>query len=226
MAPAEDTAGRGLSDEVADYLFYAPVGLVLTVGEQLPKLVEKGRARVEQRVTVARAIGQFAVMMGRRKVEDLWQDRAGSGKGAGSGKSGGAGTDRAAAATTPSTGTDRTNRTDDDAADVADPGHGADGSGSFEHPGAITSAPGSGELERDPAATPGDDAAAGSGVAILDPASLAIPGYDSLAASQVVQRLESLSREELEDVRRYEQATRARRTILGRVNQLTASEQA
>jgi len=49
---------------------------------------------------------------------------------------------------------------------------------------------------------------------------LAIPGYDALAASQVVQRLTSLSLPELDAVRRYEEATRSRRTILGRVAQL------
>lgn len=49
---------------------------------------------------------------------------------------------------------------------------------------------------------------------------LAIPGYDSLAASQVVQRLAGLSSEELEAVRAYESATRGRKTILHRVDQL------
>ena len=52
--------------------------------------------------------------------------------------------------------------------------------------------------------------------------SLAIPGYDSLAASQVVQRLAGLSSEELEAVREYEAATRGRKTILNRVAQLQA----
>jgi hypothetical protein len=49
---------------------------------------------------------------------------------------------------------------------------------------------------------------------------LAIPGYDVLSAPQVVQRLDGLSAEELEAVRVYEEATRHRRTILGRVAQL------
>lgn len=49
---------------------------------------------------------------------------------------------------------------------------------------------------------------------------LAIPGYDALAASQVVQRLGGLSAAELEAVRTYEAATRGRRTILHRVEQL------
>ena len=52
---------------------------------------------------------------------------------------------------------------------------------------------------------------------------LAIPDYDSLSASQVVPRLAGLTSEELEAVRRYEAAHRARRTILGRVAQLQQS---
>jgi hypothetical protein len=49
---------------------------------------------------------------------------------------------------------------------------------------------------------------------------LAIPSYDSLAASQVVQRLDGLTPDELEAVRRYELAHRARKTVLGKVAQL------
>ena len=49
---------------------------------------------------------------------------------------------------------------------------------------------------------------------------LAIPGYDALSASQVVQRLAGLSPAELESVRAYEEATRGRKTILSRVAQL------
>ena len=49
---------------------------------------------------------------------------------------------------------------------------------------------------------------------------LAIPGYDALSASQVVQRLAGLSPEELEDVRAYELHTRGRRTILNKIAQL------
>ena len=52
---------------------------------------------------------------------------------------------------------------------------------------------------------------------------LAVPGYDSLAASQVVPRLGGLADEELADVRRYEETHRARRTILGRIAQLEAA---
>ncbi len=58
-----------------------------------------------------------------------------------------------------------------------------------------------------------------------DPAAAAVVGgaladYDTLSASQVVRRLESLGPEELDAVRRYEASTRNRRTILNRAGQL------
>ena len=49
---------------------------------------------------------------------------------------------------------------------------------------------------------------------------LSIPGFDTLSASQVVQRLDGLNRMELVSVRAYEASTRGRRTILNRVDQL------
>lgn len=52
------------------------------------------------------------------------------------------------------------------------------------------------------------------------PADLPIPEYDSLSASQVVSRLRGLSEAQLEDVRGYEAATRGRKTILNKVQQL------
>ena len=53
-----------------------------------------------------------------------------------------------------------------------------------------------------------------------DVSSLAIPGYDTLSASQVVQRLAGLTPEQLDAVRAYEQAGRARKTVLSRIAQL------
>jgi hypothetical protein len=52
---------------------------------------------------------------------------------------------------------------------------------------------------------------------------LAIPDYDSLAASQVVPRLAGLTGDELESVRAYESAHRGRTTILTRIAQLQRS---
>lgn len=51
---------------------------------------------------------------------------------------------------------------------------------------------------------------------------LAIPEYDSLAASQVVPRLTTLDPTELVAIGAYETANRARRTILNRVTALLA----
>jgi hypothetical protein len=80
----------------------------------------------------------------------------------------------------------------------------------------------------EPAATP---AAAPSVAAVEDVASgpvpevdsLPIPGYESLAASQVIPRLTALTPDELRAVGAYERATRRRQTILHRVSQLLAA---
>lgn len=57
----------------------------------------------------------------------------------------------------------------------------------------------------------------------VDPSALAIPDYDALSASQVVPRLESLTVDELELVRRYEAETRGRKTILNKIAQLQSN---
>jgi hypothetical protein len=51
---------------------------------------------------------------------------------------------------------------------------------------------------------------------------LAIPEYDQLSASQVVERLDGLTPDELDAVRAYELAHRGRATILGKITQLTS----
>jgi len=55
------------------------------------------------------------------------------------------------------------------------------------------------------------------------PETLPIDGYESLAASQVVLRLGSLTASELAAIADYESSHRARRTILGKIHQLQAS---
>ncbi len=67
-----------------------------------------------------------------------------------------------------------------------------------------------------PTARPAD--ANGSGA----DSDLPIPGYNSLSASQVVERLTGLSAGELEAVRTYEATNRKRRTILGKIDQISA----
>jgi hypothetical protein len=56
------------------------------------------------------------------------------------------------------------------------------------------------------------------------PPDIAIPDYDTLSASQVVRRLDGLGPAELEAVYRHEAATRSRRTILHRAQQLLGTE--
>ena len=53
-------------------------------------------------------------------------------------------------------------------------------------------------------------------------ATLGIPDYDELSASQVVERLDGLQAGELDAVRAYEEAHRSRRTILYKIEQLTS----
>jgi hypothetical protein len=67
---------------------------------------------------------------------------------------------------------------------------------------------------------PGPAAADTSPVEAPSAENLAIPGYDSLSASQVVQRLGGLSEDELAAVGAYEAVHRARQTVLTRVSQL------
>jgi hypothetical protein len=64
-------------------------------------------------------------------------------------------------------------------------------------------------------------AATTNGHAVAEPA-LAIPEYDQLSASQVVERLDGLTPAELDEVRAYELAHRGRSTILGKIVQLSA----
>ncbi len=76
-----------------------------------------------------------------------------------------------------------------------------------------------------PSASEGAAAAQPAPVAQASEASgdLAISDYDSLAASQVIPRLPGLDEDQLEAVRTYEAAHRARKTILGRIAQLQGS---
>ena len=53
------------------------------------------------------------------------------------------------------------------------------------------------------------------------PGGLAIPDYDALSVSQVVDRLEGLPVADLEAIRAYEASHRARNTVLGKIALLT-----
>ena len=186
-----ETNGRGIPSELVDYLFYAPVGVIVTVVEEIPGYVAKGRARLEGRIGTARTIGEFAVAMGRRRVEKALAERAQPPKAEQTAPEAPA----ASAPAEPGVPEVPARREPSGRASVGEAAGSAAEHGAPAPPG---SAPGAS-------------------------ADLAIPGYDSLAASQVVQRLAGLSTEELAEVRQYEESTRGRRTVLGRISQLTSA---
>jgi hypothetical protein len=73
-----------------------------------------------------------------------------------------------------------------------------------------------------PESTPGPAATTTPAPPGPDKATLVIPDYDELSASQVVERLDGLQHDELDAVRAYEEAHRSRRTILFKIEQLTS----
>jgi hypothetical protein len=60
---------RTPGERLLEMVVFAPAGLAVTVVEEFPKLVEKGRHRLEGQVHTARLVGQFAVQMGRRQLD-------------------------------------------------------------------------------------------------------------------------------------------------------------
>ena len=151
-----------------DIFVFAPVGVALTVAEDLPALIVKGRQRFESDVRNARIVGQFVVSHGQRdvvgRVTKLLHGES------------------------PVPAAEQSARTDTRVAG-----------------GCITRS-----ALRQPAADPAD--------AVTVDAALA--GYDTLSASQVVRRLESLEPDVLRAVQRHESSHRNRRTILNRAQQL------
>ncbi|HUR77709.1 MAG TPA: hypothetical protein VMZ22_07165 [Acidimicrobiales bacterium] len=143
---------------------FAPLGIAAMVREELPKLVERGH----QEANMAKAMGQFAVTLGRSEVEKRLKQVA-----------------------------ERPPQSQPAATSA---------------PAQATSAP--------PKTAAPKAGSNGSPVTVQDANNLAIPGYDSLSASQVVERLAGLNGDELEAIGSYEAAGRGRRTILNRVAQL------
>jgi hypothetical protein len=194
------TPGRRDFGAFLDLAVFAPLGLALSAAEAVPKLAAKGRERLVPQVGLARVVGQFAIDQACRRaaraVDELSLPGSVLGKLAKGPWRGGAG--QPAASHGPVNG----GVSDEDQPEAAD-----DGAGSATH-------------DKRGAVAGRAEATASAGAPAVNAGSLAIPSYDSLSAPQVVQRLAGLSREEVEAVRRYEAATRGRRTILARAEQL------
>lgn len=230
-------------DAALDVLVYAPVGLALTAAEEIPKLAEKGRARVTGQLAAAKLVGQFVVAQGRKEIERRLGSTGGPGPGGREGTGAHAGP--AAEPEEPEVGPDpsfdemlggtrdETGRSEvvESAPGGISNGAGSDGSGAggtvvpaVTDVPTVMDAPAVVDVPAAPAvADPGPAAS------LVPPPSsvpnadgLAIPGYDSLSASQVVQRLAGLAPDELAAVGAYESTHRGRRTILTRVSQLQA----
>ena len=227
---------RSPLDHALDLVVFAPVGLALTAKDELPGLIEKGRQRLGSQVMVARMVGQFAAAHGQRVAGRLVDQMT-----AAAGRIGGlpptpplrtnsgASSARASTNGVGSNGNGRGVSSDDDASSGAAARPAATARGSAV-PASAGDKHTSGAKSGAGASGSGGSGGSGSGGAPIGTAptvdTLAIPGYDSLAASQVVQRLAGLSAPELEAVRRYELATRGRRTILSKVAQLQTERSA
>lgn len=201
-------------DAALDLFVYAPVGLVLAAVGEVPKLAAVGRAAVDDRLASARVVGRFALVAGRRQIERrLTAALANFAGGMGPTRV----SDDAGSGCGPSLGvTTRPARAPSDAAGSRPP---VQAGMAPAQAGTAGMAPAQGGTAGMASAQDGTartaPAAKGSGAA-----KLAIPGYDSLSASQVVQRLAGLDDDELRAVRTYEATNRGRRTILSRAEQL------
>jgi hypothetical protein len=197
---------RPVPETLLDFLLYAPLGAAVTVMEELPRLADRGRERFGKQIEAAGMVGRFAVAGAMRRLKPPSTDRhAGSGTRADSGS--------VSAQAGPSTSERASSTRPRPAPSSTRPRPAA-------QPRAAASGPRS---PSKPKSRPRETATARPGRA--DPVSdgeLPIPAYDTLAASQVVERLASLSPAELESVRKHESATRRRRTVLHRIAQLNA----
>lgn len=192
-------------DTVLDLFVFGPLGLAVAARDELPGLVrglaDRGRRELGRRrddagrhLRNANAVGRFTVATRGPKLREKIETRLGPVVPfvAGSRATGAAGA----------------------------PGH---GNGAGPAVGATPSGPPRASSPPGPAPGPasGSEPGSGSGSAVPAVELLAIPDYDELSASQVVQRLAGLNADELDAVRRYESAQRARQTILGRIAQLS-----
>ncbi len=199
-------------DQALDLFVYLPLGFVLDFPSSMPRYIARGRRQLH----VAKQVGREAISQSgdaskhldrlqahtRQTLRALGVAPSESGSANGNGRAPSspalARPAGEATATTPTSSTT---------------------SAATRTPGEPNAAP----TERGGAGGAGvAGSAATPTIPAIDVARLAIPDYDSLSASQVVPRLDSLALDELELVRQYEQSQRGRKTILSKVAQLQA----
>jgi hypothetical protein len=188
-----ERGGKGPLRRTLDVCFFAPVGAAVSLAEELPELIEKGRRRVGLQLGNAHVVGRFVVHKGRRdlagRIEDILNNGVEVARAAEE-------AERAAASSA--------------TADEPDAPHAPD----------APDAPADPATPVVPVVTPAKPAHDPLAEATVQ---RALADYDTLSASQVVRRLENLGKEELRAVQRYEASHRNRRTILNRASQLLGS---
>jgi len=208
-------------DRLLDLALYGPVGLAIAAVEGLPHWAEIGRRQVEARLQTARVVGRLVVDQGSRQSGEVLRRVAEQADKAMSGL--GMVPDRAGTSDKPDEADER--RSEERRSEERRAGSVPGGNAGSVPGGNAGSVPGGNAGPGpEPTVTTPEAAvlspSAGSAPVDLDPAQLAIPGYDTLSASQVVQRLPGLSPDELQAVHVYEMAGRARKTVLLKAAQL------
>jgi hypothetical protein len=195
--------GHKAAERAVDLLVYAPVGVALYLRDTVPMFVNlfvsRGRAEVGQRrqqaegqVSQAKALGEYALEFGGPMLrEQVEKGIAAARKGA-EAVIGGLGEEPGPSPEPPAASPTKPNSTATTPKKAKAKADAAGGSTEDGHE------------EAKPSAT-----------------TLGIQDYDELSASQVVERLDGLQAAELDAVRAYEAAHRARRTILFKIEQLT-----
>ncbi len=197
---SEPDAERSTAERVLDVAFYAPLGLALSVAEAVPGLARKGRSKLGPQMVLARTVGQLAVQQGYRQFVGMV---TAPGASPFSPRKAAPSTDKA-----PSSSPTAPLGLED-----------LDGFGGPESTDGLE-APVAEVVPLPPSRSNGTRRPSPRAPQRQVASELAIHSYDSLSAPQVVQRLAGLSRDEVAAVRAYEAATRGRRTILARAEQL------
>ena len=202
MASDESNENEDPIDRILDAFVYAPIGLLLDGKDLIPDLARRGRAQAAN----ARVLGTFALSTADSRVQTAVADverQLGVLFSALSGSTQGAGTGGGAEQSTKSTST-------------ASPEAGKPKTSRAKPPA---------KKAAKSVAKRSDGVSAKAKPSSPKPpsvGSLAIDGYDTLAASQIVSRLEGLTPAERKAVARFESANRRRKTILDKIGRLDA----
>jgi hypothetical protein len=202
-ADAAEDPDKGPLRRTLDVCLFAPVGVAVTVAEDLPELISKGRQRVEMEISNARVVGRFVVRRGQGRLTDRLEELLRSTQ-----------IDELLKVLREE---EAEEQAEDAATALVDVTHASEASETTAAPDVEPDATEGSAISTNgapPSARPAPDAAA---LAIVGGA---LSDYDTLSASQVVRRLESLGPDELRAVQRYEASHRNRRTILNRAGQL------